>query len=407
MAVSRIDGRLRHRWDRDRLASAVRAWLRRRQAVVDVLVVLVFAAVAVGRISAEQRPVATAVWILAFAGFVPLGFRRLAPVAVFAAVTAIAVAGLAVGSDQAAPMLFVALLAALYSLAASRPRRLALVGAAVFELWAGIAFFVWAPHDFYLPSIVLMTGTALAALMTGFNHQTRRAYLAALEDRAARLERERDQQARLAVAQERTRIAREVHDIVSHSLSVMIALADGAAAVTAITPDRAADAMRQTARTGRDAIGEMRRMVGALRTEEPAADRHPQPGIAQLDALLDEVREAGLPSRLIVEHDLGHLPVGAQLAIYRIVQESLTNIRKHADGATAACVRLSRSDGAVDVEITDDGRPGGVRATDSGHGIVGMRERAAAYGGSIEAGPGPHGWRVHARMYLDEAEEPR
>ena len=407
MAASQVDGRLRHRWDWDRRASAVRAWLRRRQAVVDVLVVVIFAATSVGRISADHRPASASVWILAFAGFLPLGFRRLAPVAVFAAVTAIAVVGLAVGSVQAAPILFVALLAALYFLAASRPKHFALAGAAVFELWAGIALFVWAPHDFYLPSILLMTGTALAALMTGFNHQTRRAYLAALEDRAARLERERDQRARLAVAQERTRIAREVHDIVSHSLSVMVALADGAAAVTASAPDDAAEAMRQTARTGRDAIGEMRRMVDTLRTEGPGADRHPQPGIAQIDALLDQAREAGLPSRLIVEGDLGHLPVGAQLAIYRIVQESLTNIRKHADAATEACVRLSRSDGTVAVEISDDGRPGRGPAPSSGHGIVGMRERAAAYGGSIEAGPGPHGWRVHARMYLDEAEEPR
>ena len=390
-----------------RRASAVRAWLRRRQAVVDVLVVVIFAVAAVGRIGADQRSASASVWILAFAGFVPLGFRRTAPVAVFATVTAVAVVGLAVGSEQAAPMLIVALLAALYFLAASRPRNLALVGAAMFELWAFIALFVWAPRGVYVPSILLMTGTALAALMTGINHQTRRAYLAALEDRAARLERDRDQQARLAVAQERTRIAREVHDIVSHSLSVMIALADGAAAATAASPDRAADAMRQTARTGRDAIGEMRRMVGTLRTDELAADRHPQPGIAEIDALLEQVREAGLPSRLTVEGDLGQLPVGAQLAVYRIVQESLTNIRKHADGATAAWVRLSRSDAAVDVEITDDGRPRGAGAPGSGHGLAGMRERAAAYGGSIEAGPCPLGWRVHARMYLDEAEEPR
>lgn len=407
MAASRVDGRLRHRWQWDRRASAVRAWLQRHQAVVDVLVVVIFAATAVGRISADHRPASASVWILAFAGFVPLGFRRLAPVAVFATVTAIAVVGLAVGSDQAAPMLFVVLLAALYFLAASRPRRLALAGAAVFELWAVFALFVWAPHNVYLPSILLMTGTALAALMTGFNHQTRRAYLAALEDRAARLERERDQQARLAVAQERTRIAREVHDIVSHSLSVMVALADGAAAVTGTAPDDAAEAMRQSARTGRDAIGEMRRMVGTLRTEEPEADRHPQPGIAQIDALLDQVRKAGLPSRLIVEGDLGQLPVGAQLAVYRIVQESLTNIRKHAAGASTAWVRLSESDSTVDVEITDDGRPPAVRASGSGHGIAGMRERVAAYGGSIEAGPCPRGWRVHARMHLDEAEEPR
>jgi signal transduction histidine kinase len=407
MAATRDDGRPRQRRRWEQRASAVRAWLRRRQALVDVLVVVLFAAMAVGRISADHGPVPASVWILAFAGFVPLGFRRRAPVAVFAAVTTTAVVALAVGSEQAAPMLVVAQLAALYFLAASRPRPLALGCAAVFELWAVVALFVWVPHGLYLPSILLMTGTALAALMTGINHQTRRAYLAALEDRAARLERERDQQARLAVAQERTRIAREVHDIVSHSLSVMVALADGAAAVNATAPDRAAEAMGQTARTGRDAIGEMRRMLGTLRTDEPAADRHPQPGIAELDALLDQVRAAGLPSRLTVEGGLGHLPVGAQLAVYRIVQESLTNIRKHADGASAAWVRLTRSDGTIHVEVTDDGRARGMLASVPGHGIAGMRERAAAYGGSVEAGPGPRGWRVHAWMHLDQKEEPR
>jgi signal transduction histidine kinase len=151
----------------------------------------------------------------------------------------------------------------------------------------------------------------------------------------------------------------------------------------------------------------MRRMLGTLRTDEPEADRHPQPGIAELDALLDQARAAGLPSRLTVEGGLGDLPVGAQLAVYRIVQESLTNIRKHADGASAAWVRLTRSDGTIDVEVTDDGRTRGMPASSSGHGIAGMRERATAYGGSVEAGPGPRGWRVHARMQLDEAKEPR
>lgn len=422
MASSRVDARP-GRW-RQR-ASAARAWLRGRQTLVDVLLVLVFAGLAVGRISADHRSVPVSVWVAGIGGFAPLGFRRLAPVAVFAAVAAVSVAALIADIDQAGPMLVVAQLAALYTVAANRPRSTALACAGVLELWALLALFRWVSHDLFLPSISLMTGTAVAALMTGINSQTRRDYLAALEERAARLEYERDQQARLAVAQERTRISREVHDIVSHSLSVMIALADGAAAVNAAAPQRATEAMRQTARTGRDAMGEMRRLVGTLRAEAPeapeafgvpgvaedvAAQRHPQPGIAQIDGLLDEVRAAGLPSRLTVEGSLGGLPVGAQLAVYRIVQESLTNIRKHSEGATGAWVRLAGKDGWVDVEICDDGRARAVGAEGAqgpGHGISGMRERAAVYGGTVEAGRGPRGWRVHARLYLEEGEEPR
>ena len=136
--------------------------------------------------------------------------------------------------------------------------------------------------------------------MTGVNLQTRRAYLAALEDRTARLEKEQDQQAQLAVATERTRIAREVHDIVTHSLSVMVALADGAAAA-APSPVRAGQAIGQVAATGRQAIGEMRRLVDTLRIDEKGADHHPAPGIGQLDDLLTQARSAGLPASLVVE----------------------------------------------------------------------------------------------------------
>ncbi|MDX6523002.1 MAG: hypothetical protein QOI17_515, partial [Gaiellales bacterium] len=303
------------------------------------------------------------------------------------------------------PALVAAQLFALYAVAAERSRRAAFISAGVFELWAFFALVRWAPHGTYLPAVVLMTGTATAAVMTGINYQTRRAYLAALEDRAARLERERDQQARLAVAQERTRIAREVHDIVSHSLSVMVALADGAAATTPTAPERAAGAMRQVAVTGRQAIGEMRRMLGTLRTDGPEADRRPQPGLAQLDDLLAEVRTAGLPSRLSVEGQPLRLPDGAQLAVYRIVQESLTNIRRHAAEPTGASVRLRYLPDSIDLEITNDGHRSDAVPAHVGHGIAGMRERAAVYGGTIDAGPSVSGgWRVHTRLHVQDTE---
>ena len=252
--------------------------------------------------------------------------------------------------------------------------------------------------------VVLTTGTAAAAVGLGVSQRTRRAYLAALEDRAARLEYEQDQRARLATATERTRIAREVHDIVTHSLSVMVTLADGAAGLSVSSPERAGQLMRQVAATGRQAIGEMRRTVMALRTDEDADVRYPVPGLDDLDDLLGQVRAAGLPVRFTV---LGHarsLPPGEQLAAYRIVQEALTNVRKHATGATGAAVTLRYDADGIDVEVSDDGHASDDgqavgRSRGDGQGITGMRERAVAYGGSIVAGPGPgRGWLVRARL---------
>jgi signal transduction histidine kinase len=253
---------------------------------------------------------------------------------------------------------------------------------------------------------LLLTGTAAASVMTGVNLRTRRAYLAALEDRAARLEKEKDQQAQLAVATERTRIAREVHDIVTHSLSVMVALADGAAAAGPSSPVRAGQVMGQVAATGRQAIGEMRRLVGTLRIDETGADHHPAPGIGQLDDLLTQARSAGLPAGLVVEGRLHQLTQGAQLAVYRVVQESLTNIRKHAHAVTGVTVRLEYTSEGIEVCITDDGQPAGSGEPTAGHGITGMRERVAGYDGTVEAGPfADGGWRVRARLNAGRSEE--
>jgi signal transduction histidine kinase len=389
-------------------ASNTRAWLARHPLIVDLVIVLVLAVVNGADLARDHRPAPAALWPLVAGSLAPLVLRRRAPLTVFAVAIAIAVPALVITTTRTrdpGPALIAALLLALYTVADQRSRRAAFFCAGVFELWALFAVLRWAPHGTYLPAFVLMTGTATAAVMTGVNLQTRRAYLAALEDRAARLERDRDQQARLAVAQERTRIAREVHDIVSHSLSVMVALADGAAFTSPTAPERAAGAMQQVAATGRQAIGEMRRMLGTLRADDPDTDFRPQPGLAQLDELLAEVRAAGLPSRLSIEGKPHRLPDGAQLAVYRIVQESLTNIRKHAADPTLADVRLRYLPDSIDLEITDDGQRGDIELTHAGHGIAGMRERAAVYGGGVDAGPCTSGgWRVRAHLQVQDME---
>jgi len=240
--------------------------------------------------------------------------------------------------------------------------------------------------------------------LLGYYIRTRRAYLASLVDRAERLERERDQEARLAASAERTRIAREVHDIVAHNIAVMVALAEGAAYTVADSPDQAATIMGQVAGTGRSALTEMRRMLGVMR--QPGGPEHaPAPALADLDALLATVRAAGLPTVLTVTGEPFPLPPSAELALYRMIQEALTNTLKHA-GAASAQVRLDYRPGAVGLEVTDDGQPGAgpAAAPVAGHGIAGMRERAAVFGAEVSAGPGAGGgWRVYTVLRLDPA----
>jgi signal transduction histidine kinase len=221
----------------------------------------------------------------------------------------------------------------------------------------------------------------------------RRAYYASLEDRAARLERERDAQARIAAVAERARIARELHDVIAHNVSVMVVQADGASYALGTDPARAREALGAISATGRQALAEMRRLLGVLRREEDGAvsERAPQPGIGELGELLDQARGAGLPVSFTVEGDPRPLPGGVALAAYRIVQESLTNARKHAGPVASASVLLRYSPDAVMLTITDDGRGGGAQPGSHGHGLTGMRERVATYGGSISAGPCPGG----------------
>ncbi|MFB9180114.1 sensor histidine kinase [Dactylosporangium sucinum] len=240
-------------------------------------------------------------------------------------------------------------------------------------------------------TLLLALGLTVAAIASGVAVRTRRAYLVALEDRAARLEVERDQRARLAVADERARVAREMHDIVGHHVSVIVGLADGGVALATSREEQTAEPLRLIGDTGRQALSELRRMLGVLR--EGDADPHlsPQPGIDDLDRLLPSVRAAGLPVTYSTSGELHTLGKGVQLAVYRIVQEALTNTLKHAGRDASAAVTLAASDGEVRVRVRDNGR--GTPAAAS-HGLLGMRERAAMYGGVVTAGPAGNGWLV-------------
>ncbi|MFJ6774776.1 sensor histidine kinase [Kitasatospora sp. NPDC091257] len=353
----------------------------------------------------HELPVAVA---LTAALALPLLWRRRAPRTVFGAVAAAALVQWLTGVQLPAD---VALLVALYTVAATSGRRGALVAGALVEAGALLACLRWATEGAFLTPFVAVTAMVVAAAVLGVNVRTTRAYLAALEERAARLEHEQEQQARLAVAEERTRITREMHDIVTHNLSVMVALTDAAVYAQHRSPDKATTAMLQISETGRQALTDMRRSLGVLRTDEPDAQRHPLPGIAQLEALADQMCAAGLPTRLDVHGGHAHIPATAQLTVYRLVQEALTNTLKHTPAGTRATVRIHCSTAAVTVDVTDSGpRPPHPRpaAAPSGHGIPGMRERSAAYGGTLRAGPLPGGgWGVHTRLLLDSGEAAR
>lgn len=345
----------------------------------------------------DQHPV---LLVFQAAIMVPLAWRRRAPYAAFAATAVIAFCqwlyGMIIPGD-------IALLVALYTVAAHCDRKRTWTAAGVLEFGILLAALRFAPPGAACAkAFVALSGMAVAAGVIGVNLRTQRAYLAALEDRAARLERERDQRAQLAVAGERARIAREMHDIVTHSLSVMVALADGAKFAITRSPDKAVTAMDHLSGTGRQALTDMRRFLGKLRPDEPDALRHPQPGVAQLDSLAAQVRAAGLPVLLRVEGDAATVPATAQLTVYRLVQEALTNTLKHAAVGARATVRVNCLPDRVEVEVRDDGRPA-AGATGSGHGIAGMRDRAAAYGAEIDAGPmAGGGWRVATCLRIGE-----
>ena len=335
----------------------------------------------------------------------PLLVRRIWPLPVFGWILLTAIAA---GLWSKSAIDGLALLIALYTVASTRPRRDALVCAGLLEVVAVTALLLYANSRWWFDAI-FVSGMVAAALGLGLYFAARRAYLAELQDRAERLERERDQQAALAAAGERARIAREMHDIVAHHLTVMTTLAEAAVAASASSPEKATDVMRSVAVTGRRALADTRRLLGVLREREgtgagSAEALQPVPDLSQLDALIEQVRSAGLDTALELHGQAPDVPAGVQLAVYRLVQEALTNTLKHGGAGARASVRLSFEPGELRVDVNDDGAGSAApTAAGVGGGLPGMRERVRAYGGDVQTGPRqPAGWAVSARLPLDD-----
>jgi len=249
-------------------------------------------------------------------------------------------------------------------------------------------------------SVVHVVVFVTAAWILGDNVRTKRAYYRELEERAERLEREKEEGTRRAAAEEKARIARELHDVIAHSVSVMVVQAAAAGDVFEKQPERAREALSSIEESGRSALTELRRLLGIVRSDEHGS-REPQPGLAVLDELVEQIRATGLEVELKREGELGELPVGVDLSAYRIVQEALTNTLKHAQ-ATRARVRLVRSKQELAIEVTDDGA-GPAEESTNGHGLIGMQERVALLGGALEAGPGEGGgFVVKAHFPLEQ-----
>jgi signal transduction histidine kinase len=333
---------------------------------------------------------------------VPLAWRRRAPTVVFALV--LASVGLQISlideahSDQPPFQLWIALLVVFYSLGAHAGRRRALVAGAL----GGAAVFVGdlvdlVAGDATVEDTVPAWFMLAAAYGVGFALRGQRIQSTLLAHRAERLEREREQKARLAVAEERVRIARELHDIVAHAISVIVVQAQAGQRVLQGEQASAREALGSIETTGRQALVEMRRLLGILREEDRELALAPRPSLAHLAALAERMGAAGLPVEVHVEGEARALPPGVDLSAYRIVQEALTNTLKHAGPASARVVLRYRPE-AVELEISDNGR-GPADGRNGGHGLVGMHERAALVGGVVESGSvGGRGYTICARL---------
>lgn len=375
-------------------------WLRERPVVGDALLALLVLVLdgpaALG--SADPR-IGVGVGLL-LGG--PLVLRRTHPPAAALLVLVGGAAQLVLQQDVVLRPGDMALAIALYTLVSYVGRRTALWYAVA--LTAGtVTWSVLRAGDVFAPVLPVL-GFSLAWTLAEFVG-ARRAYDAEVQARLATADTDRDRRAEVAVAAERTRIARELHDVVAHAVSVMVVQADGASYALARQPESAAAALSTISDTGRQALAELRRTLLLLRGPETGTDLTPVPGSAGLGQLVARMRSVGLPVQLELVGDVDGLPAGIGLGVHRIVQESLTNVLRHAGQGATAQVCVQRREADVCVQVRDGGGARPAYQGGSGNGLLGMRERVTVLDGTLEAGPhqapgGSRGWQVSARIPL-------
>jgi signal transduction histidine kinase len=383
----------------------VREAIRRHPWWTDSLLALGLTVISVGSTVVARTRYGFAVPVLAAVTAlfttVPIALRRYRPVAVLAITVTAETLLLIFRPGSGAPL---GVIVALYTVASRCERRVSIRAAA----WvaAPIAIGVTVNNGLHAGRVVPELAVFAIAWVVGDNLRTRRAYLAELEARAARLEREREEKADRAVVEERARIARELHDVIAHNVSVMVVQAAAGEDVFDQDPGKARESLAAVASTGRAALTELRRLLGVIRAEDDRSEPAyaPQPGIERIDELVAQVRETGLRVELSVLGEARPLPEGVGLCAYRIVQEALTNALKHADALTAH-VHLRYVADALELQVLDDGRgPSSANGETAGQGLIGMRERVALFGGELTAGPrSGRGYEVRARLPLEEA----
>ncbi|MFF0156872.1 sensor histidine kinase [Streptomyces sp. NPDC005263] len=333
----------------------------------------------------------------------PLLWRRRKPLVAFGVIAAVFLLQWSLNAGLRAD---VALFVALYSLAlhgrlTQLPWACALMAGAMVLPALRVS-----PSVSVADALFFLLSTATAAVALGLMIRIRRAQLAGLRERAAQLEIERDQRSKLATATERARVAREMHDIVGHNLAVIVSLADAGAYAADAAPERGKEALNLIGDTGRQALGELRRVLGVLReaadTSSSGAPLSPQPGMMDIDMLCAGVRAAGPEVAYRTVGDMDTLDTGVQLTAYRIVQEALTNTLKHAGAETRVNLSIVVEGTRLEIRVKDTGPPGPAEPpSEEGHGLVGIRERAALYGGVVSAGPATDGgWNVEVTLDL-------
>ncbi|MEE6273110.1 sensor histidine kinase [Georgenia wangjunii] len=414
----------------------LRRFLHHHPAVLDWVIVLWFAGPSTGvllwdpsGLSSGERVTAAVLIVIASAVLLR---RRHAPVLVLGGIVTLLAASLAATGDTSG--LEIASVFALYAVAAYRRPTTAWLGLLALNVAHALSFYVWydpvesiivsggGNGDVTVTELTTMqafwisTATELVlslfVLAIGTSARNRRHHVASLVERTSQLALERDQREQIALTAERNRIAREMHDVVAHSLSVMVALSDGAAAALARNPDTARHALEELSATGRSALTDTRRVLGVLREDHapPALGPDgkvalsPQPAAPDLADLVARFQAAGLPVQLTESGPPLPADAGLQLAVYRIVQEALTNVLRHAPGSPRIEATLVRGDGQVDIEVYNEAGAS-AHGSPGGRGVIGMRERAAVYDGHVEAGPARAGWRVRAVLRWNEEDE--